>query len=61
MAKLLETSIGVIENANYLSLDQKQDIFFNNAVHFFKLDESIYKQWHSITAGCARLLHKVGL
>ncbi len=36
--ELLETSIGVIENANYLSEDQKRDIFFNNAVRFFKLD-----------------------
>jgi len=41
--KLLETSIGVIENANYLSADQKRDIFFNNAVRFFRLDESKYK------------------
>lgn len=41
--KLLETSIGVIENANYLSDDQKRDIFFNNAVRFFRLDESKYK------------------
>jgi predicted TIM-barrel fold metal-dependent hydrolase len=41
--KLLETSIGVIENANYLSFDQKRDIFFNNAVRFFRLDESKYK------------------
>lgn len=37
--KLLETSIGVIENANYLSDDQKRDIFYNNAVRFFRLDE----------------------
>lgn len=37
--KLLETSIGVIENANYLSFDQKRDIFYNNAVRFFRLDE----------------------
>jgi hypothetical protein len=41
--KLLETSIGVIENANYLSEDQKRDIFYNNAVRFFNLDESKYK------------------
>lgn len=41
--KLLETSIGVIENANYLSSDQKRDIFFNNAVRFFRLDETKYK------------------
>jgi predicted TIM-barrel fold metal-dependent hydrolase len=33
--ELLETSIGVIENANYLSEDQKRDIFFNNAIRFF--------------------------
>lgn len=37
--KLLETSIGVIENANYLSFDQKRDILFNNAVRFFRIDE----------------------
>ncbi|WP_064196253.1 MULTISPECIES: amidohydrolase family protein [Emticicia] len=41
--KLLETSIGVIESANYLSEDQKRDIFFNNAVRFFNLDESKFK------------------
>lgn len=41
--KLLETSIGVIENANYLSFDQKRDILFNNAVRFFRLEESKYK------------------
>ncbi len=37
--KLLETSIGVIENANYLSFDQKRDILYNNAVRFFNLKE----------------------
>jgi hypothetical protein len=41
--KLLETSLGVIENANYLSFDQKRDILFNNAVRFFRLDESKFK------------------
>ncbi|MHA8053871.1 amidohydrolase family protein [Aquirufa sp. Wall-65K1] len=41
--KLLETSIGVIENANYLSFDQKRDILFNNAVRFFRLDPAKYQ------------------
>lgn len=41
--KLLETSIGVIENAGYLSFDQKRDILFNNAVRFFRLDENKFK------------------
>ena len=41
--KLLETSLGVIENANYLSFEQKRDILFNNAVRFFRLDESKFK------------------
>ena len=41
--KLLETSIQVIESANYLSEDQKRDIFFNNAVRFFNLDASKFK------------------
>lgn len=41
--KLLETSLSVIENANYLSFDQKRDILFNNAVRFFRLDESKFQ------------------
>lgn len=41
--RLLETSIGMIENANFLSFEQKRDIFFNNAVRFFRLDETKYK------------------
>ncbi|SDL33429.1 hypothetical protein SAMN05421823_105228 [Catalinimonas alkaloidigena] len=41
--KLLETSIGVIENADYLSYDQKRDILFNNAVRFFNLDASKFE------------------
>ncbi len=41
--KLFETSIGVIENAQYLSFDQKRDILFNNAVRFFHLDENQFK------------------
>ncbi len=41
--KLIETSVGVIENANYLSYEQKRDILFNNAVRFFNLDESKFR------------------
>lgn len=41
--RLIEVSIGVIENANYLSPEQKRDILFNNAVRFFRLDESKFK------------------
>ena len=41
--KLIETSIGVIENANYLSFEQKRDILFNNAVRFFRLDPAKYQ------------------
>ncbi len=41
--KLQETSIGVIENATYLSEDQKRDILFNNAVRFFNLDASKFE------------------
>jgi len=37
--KLMETSIGVIENAQYLSHDQKRDILYNNAMRFFRLDK----------------------
>lgn len=38
--RLFETSMGVIEHAQYLSEDQKRDILFNNAVRFFRLDPS---------------------
>jgi len=41
--KMFEVSIGVIENAQYLSFDQKRDILFNNAVRFFRLDEKQFK------------------
>lgn len=40
---LMETSIGVIQHADYLSEEQKRDIFFNNAVRFFNWDESDFK------------------
>jgi predicted TIM-barrel fold metal-dependent hydrolase len=41
--KLTETSIALIENADYLSFDQKRDILFNNAVRFFRLDPKKYQ------------------
>ena len=41
--ELLETSIGVIENANYLSKEQKRDILFNNAVRFFNWDAADFE------------------
>lgn len=37
---LVETSIGMIENADYLSFDHKRNILFNDAVRFFRLDAS---------------------
>lgn len=36
--RLFETSMGVIEHAQYLSEDQKRDILFNNAVRFFRMN-----------------------
>ena len=41
--KLVETSLSLIENADYLSYDQKRDILFNNAVRFFRLDPDKFK------------------
>ncbi len=38
--RMFETSMGVIEHAQYLSEEQKRDILFNNAVRFLRLDES---------------------
>jgi uncharacterized protein len=41
--RLFETSMGVIEHAQYLSEDQKRDILFNNAARFFRLDKSQFE------------------
>ncbi|AYL99300.1 amidohydrolase [Mucilaginibacter celer] len=41
--KLVETSLSIIENADYLSEEQKRDILFNNAVRFFRLDPEKFK------------------
>lgn len=41
--KLLETSIGVIENASYLTAEQKRDIFYNNAARFLRLETAEIK------------------
>ncbi|PWK78440.1 hypothetical protein LX99_02284 [Mucilaginibacter oryzae] len=41
--KLIETSLSIIENADYLSEEQKRDILFNNAVRFFRLDPEKFK------------------
>lgn len=42
--RMVETSMGVIEHAQYLSEDQKRDILFNNAARFFRLDKN-YFDW----------------
>lgn len=41
--RLFETSMGVIEHAQYLSEGQKRDILFNNAARFFRLDKSLFE------------------
>ena len=38
--RMIEGSMSIIEHAQYLSAEQKRDILFNNAVRFFRLDES---------------------
>ncbi len=37
--KMIEASIGVIQNASYLTEEQKRDILYNNAARFLRLDE----------------------
>ncbi len=41
--RLFETSMGVIEHAQYLSEDQKKDILFNNAARFFRMDKDDFE------------------
>ncbi|MGC1295179.1 MAG: amidohydrolase family protein [Alloacidobacterium sp.] len=36
--KLMTYSISVIQNADYLSPEQKRDILYNNAARFLRLD-----------------------
>jgi uncharacterized protein len=41
--KLMATSISVIQNADYLTPQQKRDILYNNAARFLRLDGSAKK------------------
>jgi predicted TIM-barrel fold metal-dependent hydrolase len=36
--KLMTHSIGIIQNADYLTPDQKRDILYNNAARFLRLE-----------------------
>ena len=38
--KLMAYSISIIQNADYLSPEQKRDILYNNAARFLRLDKS---------------------
>jgi predicted TIM-barrel fold metal-dependent hydrolase len=38
--KLMAYSISIIQNADYLSPEQKRDILYNNAARFLRLDTS---------------------
>jgi predicted TIM-barrel fold metal-dependent hydrolase len=42
--KLMAASIGVIQNADYLTPQQKRDILYNNAARFLRLDQKETKQ-----------------
>ena len=37
--RMIEACIGVIENASYLTEEQKRDILYNNAARFLRIDE----------------------
>jgi uncharacterized protein len=37
--KMIEASIGLIQNASYLTEEQKRDILYNNAARFLRLDQ----------------------
>ena len=41
--KLMAYSIGIIQNADYLTPEQKRDILYNNAARFLRLDTSQQK------------------
>jgi predicted TIM-barrel fold metal-dependent hydrolase len=37
--KMIETSVGLIQNASYLTDEQKRDILYNNAARFLRINE----------------------
>ena len=37
--RMIEASVGVIQNASYLTEEQKRDILYNNAARFLRIDE----------------------
>ena len=41
--RLMATSISVIQDADYLTKEQKRDILFNNAVRFLRLDPAKFQ------------------
>jgi predicted TIM-barrel fold metal-dependent hydrolase len=41
--KLMAYSISIIQNADYLTPEQKRDIFYNNAARFLRLDKTASK------------------
>ena len=46
--ELIERSIEVIEEAPFLTAQQKRDIFYNNAARFLRLDEETIAKHHRI-------------
>jgi predicted TIM-barrel fold metal-dependent hydrolase len=42
--KLMAYSIGIVQNADYLTPEQKRDILYNNAARFLRLDKKSAKQ-----------------
>jgi predicted TIM-barrel fold metal-dependent hydrolase len=45
--EVIEEMIDLIESADYLSEEQKRDIFYNNAAHFLELSEEEIAKHHS--------------
>jgi len=41
----IETAVESVETAEFLTPEQRRDIFFNNAVRFFRLNPDTLKSW----------------
>jgi predicted TIM-barrel fold metal-dependent hydrolase len=46
--EVIERSIAVIEEASFLSEEQKRDIFYNNAARFLRLSEEEIAKHHGM-------------
>src|SRR5438128_12178005 len=51
----IETAVESVETADFLTPEQRRDIFFNNALRFFRLNPDTLKSWEKTLLNPDRL------